>query len=135
MSVSPKENNYTVCIVDDDQFLLDMYMLKFKEAGCDVQGFTESKALLEHLKGGAKPDAVLLDLVMPGMNGLELLAAIRSEALVGEKTVLVVLSNQSQDGDMEAARQYSVDAYLIKASTVPSEVLTNVLAAIRNKQR
>lgn len=134
-TTTPTETTRRVLIVDDDQFLLDMYMVKFKGAGYMVEGFTESKAALDELRTGATFDAVLLDLIMPGMDGLELMRTIREENLVGSTSVLIVLSNQGQDTDMDQAKQYNIDGYLIKASTVPSEVLTYVEKAILKKQQ
>lgn len=134
MNGKTPEHAYHICIVDDDQFLLDMYMVKFKEAGCDVQGFVEGRAFISYLKTASAPDAILLDVVMPGMSGLELLHELRAQSLVGDRTAVVILSNQSQDHEVDAARQEGVDGYLIKASTIPSEVLTNVLETIRKKQ-
>lgn len=123
-----------VLIVDDDQFLLDMYMVKFKGAGYVVEGFTESQAALDELQSGVTFDAILLDLIMPGMDGIELMKQIREQNLVSDTTAVIVLSNQGQDTDMDQAKQYGIDGYLIKASTVPSEVLTFVEKAINKKQ-
>ena len=123
-----------VVIVDDDQFLLDMYTVKFKEAGFTVVGLTESSAALDYLRENKNPDALLLDLIMPEIDGFELMRQVREEGLAGDKTAVIVLTNQGQDADMDNAKQYAIDGYLIKASTVPSEVLSYVNRAIEKKQ-
>lgn len=122
-----------VCIVDDDPFLLDMYNLKFQQAGYEVACFTDSSQALDALR--QKPDfvAVLLDLVMPKVDGFEVLRVIREENLCDERTVLVILSNQGQDKDIARAEEFGIDGYLIKANTLPSEVLDYVRNLINKK--
>lgn len=122
-----------ICIVDDDPFLLDMYNLKFKQAGYDVSCFTDSTEALTSLRGDTKYDAVLLDLVMPKTDGFEVLKAIREENLCSDKTVLVILSNQGQDKDIARAEEFAIDGYLIKANTLPSEVLEYVRNLLTKK--
>lgn len=134
MTTQQAEKPYKIFIVDDDEFLLDMYTLKFKEAGCIVEGIMQSSEALAQLRKGVCPDALLLDVVMPGMDGIELLKTMRHENLCSEKTAVIILSNQGQDSDIELAREQGVDGYLVKASTVPSEVLVSVLDTIRAKQ-
>ena len=62
-----------ILIVDDDKFLLDMYAVKFKEAGSGVELATSGVDALKLIDDGFIPNAILVDIVMPGMSGLELL--------------------------------------------------------------
>lgn len=131
----PKKN-IKVFIVDDDKFLLGMYSLKFSNNGYDVDTGVGSLAALEKLRAGAKPDIILLDVIMPYMDGLELLKTIRTENLL-PNAVVVMLTNQSQSSDIERAKELGVDGYIVKAATIPSEVLHEVekiYAAKKSKQ-
>jgi CheY-like chemotaxis protein len=128
------ESTYNICIVDDDPFLLDMYNLKFQQAGHTVQCFTDGAAALEALRKGSAHDIILLDLIMPQIDGYEVLRTIRQENLVGNTTALVILSNQGQEKDIERAKEYGVDGYLVKANTLPSEVLEKVTDIIERKR-
>lgn len=121
---------YRIYLVDDDRFLLDLYAVKFKNAGHEVSVFGGGEELLAALrKDDSAPDAILLDLIMPGVGGFEALEVIRKENLAkGSK--IVILSNQGQDSDIERARQLSADGYIIKASAIPSEVLAETLRTI-----
>ena len=112
-------------IVDDDKFLLGMYSLKFANNGYDVDTTVGSLAALEKLRAGAQPDIVLLDIVMPYMDGLELLKTMRDEKLASN-AIVVMLTNQSQSSDIERAKELHVDGYIVKAATIPSEVLHEV---------
>lgn len=114
-----------VLIVDDDKFLLGMYSLKFANNGYDVETTVGSVAALEKLRGGAQPDIILLDIIMPYMTGLELLKTMRDEKLA-PNAIVVMLTNQSQSSDIETAKELKADGYIVKASTIPSEVLKEV---------
>lgn len=120
----PKKN-IKVMIVDDDKFLLGMYSLKFANNGYDVDTGVGSLAALEKLRNGAQPDILLLDIIMPYMDGLELLKTIRTEKLL-PNSIVVMLTNQSQSSDIERAKELGVDGYIVKAATIPSEVLREV---------
>lgn len=120
-------------LVDDDRFLLDMYSLKFKKGGIDVVTACGSKEALRTLREGLSPDVMILDIVMPSMDGLELLSAIRKENLAPKSTV-IMLTNQSQSSDIEKAKSLGVDGYIVKATTIPSEVLTEVRNIMASKK-
>jgi len=122
---------YRIYLTDDDRFLLDLYAVKFRNAGHDVSVFGGGEELLAALRkdGTPTPDAILLDIIMPGVGGFEALEAIRKENLAkGAK--IIILSNQGQDSDIERAKQLAADGYIIKASAIPSEVLAETLRTI-----
>lgn len=122
---------YRVYLVDDDRFLLDLYAVKFKNAGHEVAVFDGGEDLLTALRKSdtPAPDAILLDLIMPGVNGFETLETIRKEKLV-PGTRIIILSNQGQDSDIEKAKQFAADGYIIKASAIPSEVFAETIRII-----
>ncbi|TSC71261.1 MAG: response regulator receiver protein [Parcubacteria group bacterium Gr01-1014_49] len=122
---------YRVYLVDDDRFLLDLYAVKFKNAGHDIEVFGSGEDLIAALKkpDAKAPDAILLDIIMPGMGGFGALETIRKEQLA-KGARIVVLSNQGQDSDIEKAKQFAVDGYIIKASAIPSEVFAETLRII-----
>ncbi len=113
-----------VLLVDDDEYILDIYSVKFQEEEVDVKAVDNAKEALEIL-AEEEFDAVLLDIVMPAMSGLEMLEAIREREISGDASV-IVLSNQGQPEDIEKAEKYDIDGYIVKASSVPSEVLEQV---------
>lgn len=121
-----KEKKYKILLVDDDKFLIDMYSLKFRENGFNVETVFGGPEALDKIKEDDSFDIILLDLIMPTMDGFELLENIRNEKLA-EKSALIILSNQGQKSDLDRAEEFNIDGYIIKASTIPSEVLTSVL--------
>jgi CheY-like chemotaxis protein len=119
-------NKIKVLIVDDDRFLLDMYCMKFKKSDLEVMGASSGNDALNILNGGFAPAILIMDLVMPGMSGWELLDAVRKGHLA-DKAVIVVLTNQGQGPDIDKANAENVHGYIVKASTIPSEVVEQVM--------
>lgn len=124
---------YTIFLVDDDRFLLSMYATKFQSSGHKVIFFTSGRELLSALREQPqKIDALLLDIVMPDMDGFEILEELRREKLAQDAKV-IVLSNQGQDADIERAEKFSIDGYIVKASAIPSEVVEKTIKIIEQK--
>ena len=119
--------------VDDDKVLLYMYTFKFKEKGFEVIQAFGSVDALDKLKGGIVPDVLLLDVVMPAMDGFELLALIRERELAPTAKV-IILSNLGQPTDIEKGRSLGANGYVIKASATPSEVVEKVLKVLNGGQ-
>jgi CheY-like chemotaxis protein len=128
------DNKLTVLLVDDDKFLLDMYSLKFGKSGLEVVTAVGSEEALKKLRDKFEPNIIMLDIIMPGVDGLDLLAAIRKEQLSPKSTV-IMLTNQSQQIDMDRAKALKVDGYIIKASTIPSEVYDKVMEIHKNAKK
>ena len=85
----PETPQKKVLLVDDDKFLLDMYALKFGKAGYDVKSVDSADAAIALLKGGFAPDAVLIDIVMPGTDGLDLVSSLRAARLASGASIIV----------------------------------------------
>jgi CheY-like chemotaxis protein len=120
---------YRIYLTDDDRFLLDMYAVKFKAGGHEVSVFQNGNSLLEELRAKPAPDALLLDVVMPEIDGFQVLEAIQKEGLAPTMKK-IVLSNQGQDTDIEKAKTLGAIGYIIKASAIPSEVYAETIKLI-----
>ncbi len=119
--------SYSVFLVDDDKFLLDMYTLKFKESGCTIDAMADPTVALEKLRKGGQPNIILLDVVMPALTGFEFLETVRKEGLAKNATI-IMLTNQGQQEDIDKAMALGAAGYIIKASAIPSEVLAKTLS-------
>jgi len=115
-----------VLIIDDDKFLLNMYALKFKKSGLEVGVATGGNEAMRIIKDGFMPDIILLDIVMPVMDGLELLKNIKEQKLA-PNAVIIMLTNQGQPTDIKKAQDLGIEGYIVKATTIPSEVLDEAL--------
>jgi CheY-like chemotaxis protein len=115
----------TVLIIDDDKFLLDMYALKFSQNGFSVVAEPAADRALERLRDGLKPDVILTDVLMPGMDGFTFLKHIQDETLA-KNSKIIVLSNKGEKHDIDQGVSLGADGYIIKASMIPSEVVDKV---------
>ncbi len=113
-----------ILVVDDDPFLLDIYVMKFKEQGFKVETATDGVAALEKI-GTAKPDIVLLDVVMPVMDGFDVMKKIK-ENKIPRLYKIIFLTNFGQKEDVERGMELGADGYIIKAHFTPSEVAEKV---------
>lgn len=112
-------------LVDDDAFLRDMYAIKFGEADFDVSVADTAEKALSIVTSTPDLDIILLDMVMPGMTGIELMKEI-TQVVPDHKALMVVLSNQGLESDKLAAEQAGAAGYIIKAEAIPSDVVKKV---------
>jgi CheY-like chemotaxis protein len=128
-----EEKKKKVLIVDDDPFLLGMYSLKFQNSGFEVESSTNARDALEKLKSDVHYDAVIFDIVMPAMDGFQFMEEVNKNNLL-EKSCFIALTNQSQPSDIEKGKKLGAAGYIIKASTIPSEVVKEVEAILNNRK-
>jgi len=114
-----------ILLVDDDEFLRDMYATKFKTSGHDVIAVDGSSGTLSLLGKGDVFDVALFDMIMPGTSGVELLHIINKRFPHQIKNS-IFLTNQGQDADIREATEAGAVGYIIKANTIPSEVVKEV---------
>lgn len=121
-----------VLIVDDDEFLLDMYVIKFKEAGYQVEIAQNGQEAVD-IARKFQPDAILLDVVMPKVDGFNALRTMRNEK-VAPGAYIFMLSNLGQKEDTERGLALGAVDYIVKAHFTPSEVVRRVEAVMNNRQ-
>lgn len=122
--------NKTILIIDDDPFILDMYVLKFKESGFAIEIAKDGKEGLQKIKD-LKPDIVLLDIVMPILDGFEVLRTLNKEKLL-DTTRVILLTNLGQKDDVERGLKLGAKDYIIKAHFTPSEVVEKVKTVLNS---
>lgn len=125
---------YTVFLVDDDKFLLDMYKKRFEQDGAEVEVAVGSEEALAKLRTGLEPDVLVLDIIMPAMDGVELLGVIRKEKLASS-SIVVMLTNESNKEAVDKAKLLGINGYIVKATAIPSEVVEKIkeIANIKTK--
>ena len=111
-----------VLLVEDDLFLIDIYTKKLESFGYKVvNADTGTKAL--KMAKTEKPDLVLLDIVLPEMEGWEVLERLKKE---DSKLQVIILSNLSQRQEVDKGLKLGASKYLIKSQHTPSEVVNEV---------
>lgn len=109
-----------IAIVEDDQAISQMYRIKFEGEGYEVETADNGKqglALAESLK----PDIILLDLMMPEMNGDEMLTKLRKTTW-GKNIKVVILTNMGEQEIPESVKDLGVSAVILKADMTPRQV-------------
>lgn len=115
-----------ILIIDDDLFLLEMYALKFKESGFDVETSKDSSEALVKLENNEiAPEVILIDVLMPNMNGYDFLKALKEKSLLS-KFKVIILSNLGQKEEIEKGMDLGARDYMVKAHHTPTEVVEKV---------
>src|SRR3989344_6911496 len=123
-------NQTKVLIVDDDDFLLEMYSLKFRESGFLVEVAQNGEDAVKKAKE-VSPDVILLDVVMPKMDGFDVLRNLHKEN-IAPNAVVLVLTNLGQKDDLERGMKLGATDYIVKAHYTPSEVVKKVQSLLEN---
>lgn len=109
-----------VAIIEDDLAISQMYRIKFEAEGYEVETAANGKLGLE-LCLSWHPDIVLLDLMMPEMNGDETLTLLRADEW-GEDVVVIILTNMGEQEAPEVIKKLNVRRFIVKAEMTPRQV-------------
>jgi len=122
-----------ILLVEDDPFLIDIYTTKFKEEGFSVEVANDGEEGLRKLGNEEKFDLLILDIVLPHVDGWEILKKIKStpHQYGGGGLKIVILSNLGQKGEVEKGLKLGATKYLIKAHYTPSEVVEEIKEVLK----
>jgi len=119
----------TLLIIDDDAKLIDLLTEYFQENGFQISALMEGTHALKSLKK-IEPDLIILDIMLPGKNGLEVLKEIRTEF----STPVIMLTARGDDTDRIVGLELGADDYLPKPFN-PRELLARIRAILRRQDR
>lgn len=119
-----------IAIVEDDQIISQMYRIKFESEDFSVETADNGKLGLDLIKS-MRPDMVLLDLMMPEMNGDEMLAKLRATDW-GKDLKVIILTNVGEQEIPETIKSLGVSAVILKADMTPSQVVALVKKVLAN---
>ncbi len=121
-----------ILLVEDDAFLSRLLRDKLTSNGFRVTRVATGQDGLEAVAHPPLPDLVLLDLILPGVDGFEVLRQIRHHADPDVvKLPVIVLSNLGSEGDIERARQLGANDYWVKAHLSPAEIVAMIKTFLR----
>lgn len=129
-SGSAKES-VKILIVEDDKFLRDLIVQKLKREGFATSEAVDGEEGLKIAKD-KRPDIILLDLILPGLDGFEVLRRIKSDASIASIPV-IVLSNLGQKEDMDRAMSGGAEDFMVKAHFTPGEIITKIKSVLKKK--
>lgn len=113
-----------ILLIEDEEMLANMYEVKFKNEGYDLIKAADGAVGLEMAKS-MNPNFILLDIIMPKMDGFSVLKSLKEDAATKDIPVML-LTNLGQDEDVQKGKQLGAVGYLVKANVTPSEVVASV---------
>ena len=127
-----KDKKYKILIIDDEESILTMFRTKFENENFEV--FVEKNGLSGLTTASAKrPDVILLDIMMPGIDGFETLRSFRENTSLD--VIIIIFSNLgNRQEDIDKAFEMGANEYMLKANFTPEEVFQNVMKLITEKK-
>lgn len=113
-----------ILIIEDEQFIRDIYKRQIEKIGFEVDGFGNGKEGLAALEHG-EYNLILLDIMLPDINGLEILKQIKQNPALS-KIPVIMLTNLGQDEVIKEGFALGANSYLIKASYTPDQIAAEV---------
>ena len=123
-------NMQYILLIEDDPFLIDIYSTKLKKSGFRVGIAKDGEEALAKLKK-KKPDLVVLDIVLPHLDGWEILANIKTSSRWKDLRV-IILSNLGQKEEVEKGMSLGASKYLIKAHHTPTEIVEQIKKCLKD---
>jgi two-component system alkaline phosphatase synthesis response regulator PhoP len=124
MDDNTKSSNGHILLVEDDEFLRDLILHKCEEGGFEVAIARDGEEALKVAKNRV-PDLILLDLILPGMSGFELVGKLRQDEATA-KVPFLVLSNSAEVQNKEESERLGAEGYFVKAQTTPSDIVKKI---------
>ncbi len=122
-------DKHKILLVEDDQLLINMYKTKFEAEGFEVYCAMDGLSGLS-TAASCKPDAIVLDIMMPKMSGLDFLRELGHDDWIKAIPVLV-LTNLSQQEEARKALELGAKEYLLKASLTPGQIVEKIRAYLQ----
>jgi DNA-binding response OmpR family regulator len=117
-----------IFLVEDDLFLSDMYRTKFNLSGYDMPHAEDGESAVRMI-AEAKPNLILLDIVLPKKSGFDVLKELKADPELS-KIPVILLTNLSQKDDVDRGFKLGANDYIIKAHFTPAEVVAKVEKAL-----
>lgn len=118
-----------ILVVEDDKFLRELFVRKMFNEGFDVDSAIDAEQAFDVLKN-KKPEIILLDLILPGVDGFEILTQIKKDDNLKHIPVMVI-SNLGQKEDIDRAIELGAVDFLIKANYTLDEIIARVLTVLK----
>ncbi len=115
----------TILIIEDDNFLQGLEATKLKKEGYDVLGASNGEDAIKLIDAKTKIDLILLDLLLPGVDGFMLLEKIRQDKIFLTIPV-IVFSNLSEDKDIKRAQKLGISEFMVKSNFTLDELAKKV---------
>ena len=119
------ENPKKILIIEDDDALVKMYSLKFLHEGFDIDYALDGEVGLEKLQK-KEYDLILLDLMIPKVNGFQVLETLRKSNYINKDKMVIAITNLSLYEDRKKVSDLGANGYVIKANLTPREIVEKI---------
>ena len=126
------ESKKKILIVEDDLYINKMYQLKLNLEGYEVEIAENGKVGVEKAKS-FEPDIMLLDILMPEMDGFEVLKRIKADADTKDIPVLI-MSNLGQEDHIQKGKELGAVGYIVKTQYTPAKVVEIIKEVLDKKK-
>ncbi len=121
---SPSTKKEKVLLIEDEEVIIEMYKIRLEKAVYEVQ-VARNGAWGLKVACQEKFDLIIMDMVMPAMNGYEMLEKIKKNKVCKNKPI-IVLSNSAQDNDIDKAKKLGATSFFLKSSITPAKLVKEV---------
>ena len=125
------QKQYKILIVEDDKFLLDLVSKSLEQGGFIINTATSGESAFRKL-AEFRPDIILLDIVLPGIDGFEFLSRIKKDKDFSSVPV-IMLSNSEKEEEIERAKNLGADDFMVKVNFTTEEIVSRVKDVLSKK--
>ncbi len=126
------EQQKIILLVEDDQILIRMYTRKFEKEGFKVLAAFDGQAGLDELaKASPKPNIILLDVMLPKLDGFQVLEKVKADAATKDIPVILLTNLGGAVEDREKGQKMGAADYLVKSDMTPAQIVEKVKGIVR----
>lgn len=126
-----KKGQKNVLVVEDEKYLRELYVEILKDAGFDVVSASDGEEALNAILEGGH-DLVLLDIMLPKMDGLEILEKLKSSTPKAPNGPIIMLTNLGQDSIVAESVTLGAQGYMIKSDYTPDQIIEEVKTYLKD---
>lgn len=130
----PNKNKYKILLVEDDPMVVRMYKRKLTMEGFDLSLAYNGEEGLEAINKD-RPDIILLDIMMPRMNGFEMLKRVKSDEKNKDIPIVILTNLGDRAEDVERSKRLGADDHWVKANMSLKELVDRITVILRRKKQ
>jgi two-component system, OmpR family, alkaline phosphatase synthesis response regulator PhoP len=121
-----QKKTYKALIVDDDVAILDLYSKKLSKEHFEVETGKRGDTALLKLREGFIPDVMIVDILMPVMNGVEFIKQVQREDLAPDAKIIVLSNQERTEANAAQTMNIKIDDYIVKVQQTPDEIVKRI---------
>lgn len=129
------ESSKSTLIIEDEQFLIDLYTKAFSQRGFKVLEAVDGAQGLEKANDNTQVDIILLDIMLPKMDGISVLRKLRENDSPAKNIPVFMLTNLGQESVIKEALRIGADGYILKSKYLPNQVVDEVEKFLNDKKK